>query len=75
MDQNIDQVTWTVIIVAIGISLYALFSPYLESISAPLLNIADQTSILSPNVGGDTDHGSGLGGGFTENDDGSYLYN
>lgn len=75
MDQNIDRVTWTAIMVAIGISLYALFSPYLESVTNPLLNIADQTSIMAPSTGGNANYGSGSGAGFTENSDGSYLYN
>lgn len=75
MDQNVDRVTWTAIMLAIGISLYALFSPYLESMANPLLNIVEQTSIVAPSSGGDTDHGPGSSAGFTENSDGSYLYN
>lgn len=75
LDQNIDRVTWTAIMLAIGISLYALFSPYLASMDTPLLNIADQTSIMAPSTGSNVDYGSGSGAGFTENSDGSYLYN
>ena len=71
MDQNIDRVTWTAIMLAIGISLYALCSPFFDSMASPLLNISDQTSIIVPSTSGNTNQGPG----FTENGDGSYLYN
>lgn len=75
MDQNIDRVTWTVILLGIGISLYALFSPFFDSTANSLLNISDQTSIIVPSTGSNTDYGSNLGSGFTENGDDSHIYN
>lgn len=74
MDQNVDRVTWTAIILAIGISLYALCLPFFKSMTIQPLNIAGQTPITVSSADCGTDHVSGSDVSLTKNSDGSFSF-
>lgn len=75
MDQNVDRVTWTAIMLAIGISLYAICLPFFKSITIQPFNIAGQTPITVSNADCDADHvSSSPGVSFTKNSDDSYSF-
>lgn len=74
LDQNVGRLTWTAIVLAIGISLYVLCLPFFKSMTIQPSNISGQTPIAVSSADCDANHVSGAFVDITKNSDGSFSF-
>ena len=74
MDQNVGRLTWTAIVLAIGISLYVLCLPFFKSMIIQPSNISGQTPIAVSSADCNADHVFSSHVSLTKNSDGSFSF-